>query len=240
MRLEQGDAFGRALLDQLEGKNVTVIVERDDGLVDTEAMAWYFSGLRKWHTSERKALRYLGGRVLDVGCGAGRVALHLQERGHEVVATDVSPLALEVCRRRGVRDTRLLPVTRIDSSLGRFDTIVLFGNNFGLLATPRRARWLLRRLRSMTTEDARILAGCHDPHVTADPVHRSYHERNRRRGRLAGEARFRVRYGKEATPWMDWLFISSREMEEIVAGTGWALQHVLDEEANYVGVIGRA
>jgi SAM-dependent methyltransferase len=237
---EQGDAFGRALLDQFEGKDVTVVVERDDGLVDTEAMAWYLSGPRKWHASERQALRYVRGRVLDVGCGAGRVALELQERGHDVVATDVSPLALEICRRRGVRDARLLPLTRIDSTVGGFDTVVLFGNNFGLLANPRRARWMLRRLRSVTGKDARILAGCHDPHLTDDPVNRSYYERNRASGRMAGEARFRVRYGTTATPWMDWLLVSPREMEVIVAGTGWRLRHVLHDEANYVGVIERA
>jgi SAM-dependent methyltransferase len=237
---EQGDAFGRALLDQFEGRNVTVVVERDDGLVDTEAMAWYLSGPRKWHGSERQALRYVRGRVLDVGCGAGRVALELQERDHEVVATDVSPLALEVSRRRGVRDARLLPLTRIDSSLGRFDTIVLFGNNFGLLANPRRARWMLRRLKSVTSEEGRILAGCHDPHASDDPVDRSYHERNQRRGRLAGEARFRVRYGSETTPWMAWLLVSPTEMEEIVAGTGWTMRHVLHDEANFVGVLERA
>jgi SAM-dependent methyltransferase len=236
---ERGDAFGRALLDQFEGKNVTVIVERDDGLVDTEAMAWYFSGPGKWHASERKALRYVRGRVLDVGCGAGRVALLLQERGHEVVAIDVSPDAVEICSRRGARDAQLLPFTRIDSSLGRFDTIVLFGNNFGLLSNPRRARWLLRRLKSLTSEDARILAGCHDPHAADDAVNRSYHGRNRRRGRMAGEARFRVRYGAEATPWFDWLLVSPEEMEEIVAGTGWELRHVLHDEANFVGVIER-
>jgi SAM-dependent methyltransferase len=237
---DQGDAFGRALLDQLEGKNVTVIVERDDGLVDTESIAWYFSRPRKWHACERKALRYVRGRVLDVGCGAGRVALELQERGHDVVATDVSPLALEVCRRRGVGDARLLPLTRIGSSIGRFDTIVLFGNNFGLLGDPRRARWLLRRLRSVTTDHARILAGCHDLRATDDPIDRVYRERNRRRGRMAGEARFRVRYGTEATPWMDWLLVSPTEMEEIVAGTGWSVQRVLHDEANYVGVVERA
>jgi SAM-dependent methyltransferase len=237
---EQGDAFGRALLDQLEGGNATVVVERDDGLVDTESMAWYLSAPRKWHASERQALSYVRGRVLDVGCGAGRVALELQERGHDVVAIDVSPLALEACRRRGVRDARLLPLTRIESSLGRFDTIVLFGNNFGLLASPRRARWLLRRLKAVASEDTRILAGCHDPHLSDDPVNRSYYERNRRRGRLAGEARFRVRYGTEATPWMNWLSVSPAEMEEIVAGTGWTLRHVLHNEANYVGVIERA
>jgi SAM-dependent methyltransferase len=237
---ELGDAFGRALLDQFEGKNVTVIVERDDGLVDTEALAWYFAGPRKWHASERKALRYVRGRVLDVGCGVGRAALQLQERGHDVVATDISPLALEVCRRRGVRDARLLPFTRIDSSIGRFDTIVLFGNNFGLFANPRRARWMLRRLKSVTTEDGRIIVGCHDPHGTEDPEHRSYHERNRRRGRMAGQARFRVRYRTYATPWFEFLMVSPEEMKEIVDGTGWTVRRVFSGEANFAGVIERA
>jgi hypothetical protein len=58
-------------------------------------------------------------------------------------------------------------------------------------------------------------------------------------GRMAGEARFRVRYGAEATPWFDWLLVSPEEMEEIVAGTGWELRHVLHDEANFVGVIER-
>ena len=140
------------------------MVERDDGYVETETIAWYFGGLRQWHPSERQALRHVRGRVLDIGAGAGRAALELQKRGHEVVAVDISPLAIDVCRKRGVRDARVLPVTKIDSSLGTFDTVALFGNNFGLFATARRARWMLRRLRATTAPDARIIAVSYDPY----------------------------------------------------------------------------
>ncbi len=157
-----------------------------------------------------------------------------------MVAIDVSPAAVEVCRRRGVRDARILPYTQIDSSLGRFDTIALFGNNFGLFANPNRARWMLRRLKRVTSDDARILAGCHDPHDTDDPDNLEYHERNRRRGRMIGQVRVRVRYRKEASPWFDWLLASPAEVEEISAGTGWELRHVFDGDANFAAVLERA
>ena len=84
--------------------------------------------------------------VLDVGCGAGRVCLHLQEQGHEVIGIDNSPLAVKVARERGVQDARVLSITQASrNKLGQVDTIVMMGNNFGLFASPKRARWLLRR-----------------------------------------------------------------------------------------------
>ena len=217
-----------------------MVVERDDGYVETEAVAWYFSELRKWHPSERKALRFVRGRVLDIGCGAGRVALELQKRGHAVVGIDVSPLAIEICRRRGVNDVRRLPFTKIDSSLGRFDTIVMFGNNFGLFENEKRARWLLRRLRGLTGADARIVAVSHDPYGTESPEHLAYHERNRARGRMPGQIRGRLRYRGETGPWFDYLMVSPTEMESIVEGTGWTLVRVLRDEAFYTGIIERA
>ena len=237
---EQEDAFGRALLDELERGGARIVVERDDGYVENETIAWYFGGLRQWHPSERKALRHVHGRVLDIGAGAGRAALELQKRGHEVVAIDISPLAIDVCRKRGVRDARVLPVTKIDSSLGAFDTVALFGNNFGLFSTTRRARWLLRRLRSMTTLEARIIAVSYDPYGTTNPDDLAYFERNRRRGRLGGQIRLRVRYRAYATPWVDYLMVSLDEMREIVSGTGWEIDEVFTDDNFFVAVIGCA
>jgi SAM-dependent methyltransferase len=135
------DAYGRALLDFLEGRPAFEVVERDDGYLDVGGgPASYFASSALWPESERRALRHVRGRVLDVGAGAGRISLHLQEKGHEVVAIDNSPLAVEVCKRRGVADARLLPFTKIDKSLGVFDTVVMFGNNFGLSEARRERR----------------------------------------------------------------------------------------------------
>lgn len=186
------------------------------------------------------ALRLVRGRVLDVGCGAGRVVLELQLRGHDVVGIDVSPLALDVARRQGAQDVREVPVTQVGRPLGGFDTFVLFGGNFGLMGGRRRAPWLLRRFRSIANEDARILAESVDPYVTDNEDHLAYHERNRRLGRMPGQLRIRIRHGIYRTPWFDYLLASPDEMADLAQGTGWELTRVIDEgEPVYVGVLER-
>lgn len=223
------DAYGHGVLDHLEGRAWVEVVEREDGIVAPDAgPAGYFADPKKWPAWEKRALRLARGRVLDVGAGAGRVALYLQERGHGVVAIDNSPLAVKVCRRRGVKDARVVPFTRISRKLGVFDTIVMFGNNFGLFGTPERARWMLRRLRKLTSANAPIIAQSLDPYATSEPVHHAYHRLNRRRGRMAGQLRIRVRYKGYTTPWFDYLIVSPKEMTEILAGTGWHVERIFE------------
>lgn len=230
------------ILEYLETGEGIEIVERDDGFINASAFgpAAYFLPFRRWPKSERQAFRLARGRVLDVGCGAGRVALELQERGHDVVGIDLSPLAVEVSGRRGVRDARVLSVTQVGRSLGLFDTFVMFGNNFGLMGSGRRAPWLLRRFRSIANQGARILAESVNPYATDKPEHLAFHKRNRRRGRMGGQLRIRIRQGTCATPWFDYLLVSPEEMASLAEGTGWELTRVIDEgEHVYVGVLER-
>jgi SAM-dependent methyltransferase len=239
---EHEDAYGRLILDYLEGSPAPEIVERDDGFITASRFGpdFYFAPFRRWPKTQRSAVRLVRGRVLDVGCGAGRVALELQERGHEVVGIDVSPLAVEIARRRGAKDVRQLAVTRVGPGLGRFDTIVMFGNNCGLLGNARRAPWLLRRFKSLTSPGARILAESTDPYATDRPEHLAFHERNRRRGRMAGQLRIRIRHGVYRTPWFDYLLASPEELAGLARGTGWELTRVIgDGEPSYVGVLER-
>jgi SAM-dependent methyltransferase len=224
------DAFGEMLLAGADAE----IVERDDGFI-AASMLNYFAPVRRWSTVERRALRFVRGRVLDVGVGAGRVALELQTRGREVVAIDVSPGAVEVARRRGVRDVRLLALEDVGASLGHFDTVVMYGNNFGLFASPAKARRLLRRLRPGAD---RIVASSNDPYGTDDPAHLAYQARNRERGRMSGQLRLRVRYRDLVGPWFEYLIVSPDEMAEIVDGTGWHISRLIQDEGSpYVAVL---
>ncbi len=236
---KEQDAYGHAMLDYLEGRRGwTPMIERDDGLVDADVgVAQYFAD--KWNASEREALKLVRGRTLDVGAGAGRVALHLQKRGHEVVAIDISPLAVQVCKKRGVTSARVMPFTAVDRRLGTFDSLVMWGNNFGLFGTAKRARWMLRRLKALTSPGARIVATTVDIYKNAPPEHLAYHRFNRRRGRMAGEIRIRVRYKTFTTPWFDYMMVAPHEMHTILDGTGWFLERAVAQAGSpvYVAVI---
>jgi SAM-dependent methyltransferase len=214
------------------GEEAVEIVERDDGFITASRFGpkIYFAPLRNWFKNERGAIRFARGRVLDVGAGAGRVALHLQQRGQTVVAIDNSPGAVEVMRKRGVRDARTVAIEDVGPELGTFDSIVMFGNNIGLLANRTKGRRLLRRLHQSTSDGGRIVGSSLRVYDTDNPDHLAFHERNRQRGRMGGQLRLRIRFGMLASPWFEYLMLPPEELEELAAPAGWQIARVIDGE----------
>ena len=234
-----GDAYGELMLAALEGRHAPEIVEREDGFISASPIGpgLYFEPFRRWPAHHRRGMRFVRGRVLDVGCGAGRVCLYLQERGLDVVGIDVSPGVVEVSRRRGVRDARVLSIDDVDESLGVFDTIVMLGNNFGLFASAAKAGRLLRRFHRLTSARGRIVAESRNPYETEDPGHLAYQARNRDRGRMSGQLRIRVRYQELATPWFEYLIVSPDELRELAEPAGWNVARLIESDDLYVAVL---
>jgi SAM-dependent methyltransferase len=243
-----GDVFGDVVRDALAvargvgrrplaggrlPRPVIEIVERDDGLINGVLAAPYLDEPDRWPAHDRRALDRARGRVLDVGVGAGRVALALQERGVPVTGLDISPGAIEVCRARGVRDLVHASVEEHATAGHRYDTFLLLGNNLGLLEGRERAPAFLAALARMASPGAQVIAQGTDPYGTTDPVQVAYHERNRRHGRLGGQLRLRLRYRELATDWFDYLVCSPDELAELVAGTGWRLTDIDNTDAPY-------
>jgi hypothetical protein len=245
MLKDHQDAYGHGVYDYFRGRGGFEVIEREDGFIATsQGPRAYLADYRDWPPAQRRAMNYVTGRVLDIGCGAGRVALYLQKKGFDVTGIDVSPLGIRVCRLRGLKKARVMSITEVSARLGRFDTLLMMGNNFGLFGNPKRARWLLRRFHGMTGERAGIIAESRNPYPrpgqTIDRRHLEYQRWNRQKGKMSGQLKIRARYKQYATPWFEYLIVSPKEMETILKGTGWRVREFIDAgDATYVAVIGK-
>ncbi|TDD25376.1 class I SAM-dependent methyltransferase [Actinomadura sp. KC06] len=219
------DGYGALLRDAYQagprrGTHLQII-ERDDGFVSIEDAYRYFTRPDEWIAGERQAVALASGRVLDVGCAAGRHMLALTG-DHEVVGIDPSPGAVAVARAHGL-DARVGTVTD-PGELGGFDTLLMLGGNLGLLGTQAHAPVVLDSLARLARTGAQLLAIGHDPHKSAAPEHRAYHDRNADYGRLPGQVRMRVRYKTWTSDWFDRLLLSPDELRALLAGSAWTLR----------------
>jgi SAM-dependent methyltransferase len=240
MKVNQ-DAYGKQLLAQYNHQTpLAEIIERDDNYIDTGSDAGlYFTEYADWSPLEHRAIEFAAGRILDVGCGAGRHAIYLQAKGFDVTGIDNSPGAIKVCKSRGLKKALVRPITEVDKfKADSFDTIQMFGNNFGLFGSFDAARQILKKFARITAPDAQIIAQSRNPYKTSEPEHLEYHRLNKRRGRMGGQLRMRVRFGKTIGEWFDYLFVSPAEMQVILKETDWQIKEFIEPKAaSYFAII---
>ncbi|MCK4872952.1 MAG: class I SAM-dependent methyltransferase [Phycisphaerales bacterium] len=124
------------------------------------------------HERQIAALRRLpvGGRILDLGCGDGRVLVPLVESGHRVVGVDWDGLALDACRAQlPDANVELLEADIFSGDWparfeGAFETILCLGNTFLLLHDTSRAGRFMRSVRALLMPGGvfHIDALCHE------------------------------------------------------------------------------
>ena len=241
------DLQGHMFSDYHNGQADVEVVEREDGLIDTSSDTNglgprdYFAEYADWAEHQKLAVEYATGRVLDIGCAAGRYALYLQEQGHEVLGIDNSALAIDVCQHRGLKNALVMSTSRLSAETGIFDTILMMGRNFGHLGSSTRARSLLNKFAAMTGDDAKIIVETLDPYETADPRHLAYHQFNQDHGRMGGQLRLRIYYRQYTSPWFDYLFVSKAEIEDILDGTPWQVERYIDlvNTPTYVAILSK-
>lgn len=233
------DTYGMEIWDYLNNKTGAELIERDDGYIDISSGAkTYFSEYKNWKPLEKKAIKLAKGKVLDIGCGAGRISLYLQKKGFNVTAIDNSPLAIKTSKKRGVEKAKVLPIENLDNLNEKFDTILMFGNNFGLFANKTKSKSILKAMEKITTDNAIIIAESNDPYKTDNKFHKMYHKFNKKRGRMPGQIKIRILYKIFKGDWFDYLFVSKKEMKTLLKGTGWKIRKFIDSgNTSYFAII---
>lgn len=113
----------------------------------------YDADLALWEELASEAI----GPVLDLGCGTGRVALHLARRGHQVTGLDVDAGLIEAFAERAVG----LPAHPVTADARNFD----LGAEFGLALAPMQLVQLLD-----TPADRLAFLSCIASHLRPDGV----------------------------------------------------------------------
>jgi SAM-dependent methyltransferase len=103
------------------------------------------------------------GRVLDVGCGAGRLLGYIAELGADAHGVDISQTMVEACRRRFPgADVRVGELETLSATVeGPFDLILLSDNVLDVLDDGRR-RAALTAMRALLPERGLLVFSSHN------------------------------------------------------------------------------
>ncbi len=104
-----------------------------------------------------------GSRILDAGCGPGRVGGRLHALGHDVVGVDVDPALIEAAEADHPGPVWLVgDLAQLDlparGVAADFDVIIAAGNVMGFLAPSTRVE-VLRRFAAHLAPDGRAIIG---------------------------------------------------------------------------------
>lgn len=224
------DLMGKAIWDYFhnnrpEDIHTETSISEDDLL----PVAHLFREFKDMNPIEQKALELAKGKVLDVGAAAGPHTLFLQDlRKLEVIALDVSPKSIEVCKLRGVKNAVCSSVLEFEGE--KFDTILLLMNGTGIFQTFDKIQIYLEKLYSLLNKNGQILIDGTDliymySQVNGPdlPIERYY-----------GEVDYYLSYKGEKENPMTWLYLDYGSLKQFARNQGFSSEMVMRDENAYL------
>ena len=223
----KADPLGRAILDFWNGQTkAEVQVFSDQADPDVIPVSYLFRTEPEMPEREREALSLCRGRVLDVGAGAGSHALALQEKGLDCTALEISEMACDAMKARGVQ--HILCGDFFALAPQAFDTLLLLMNGVGLAGTMENLPRFLETCKKWLAPGGQIL-------LESSDILYLYEEEDGSvlvdlNGSYYGELTYVMQYKKEQTAPFPWLFIDFGLLQEHADSVGLAATLLREEE----------
>ena len=165
--------------------------------------------------SDRELLAHCDGPTLDVGCGPGRMAEHLQHSGVDVLGIDVVPEAVAQTRARGASALERDVYARLPGE-GGWTCALLADGNIGIGGDPVA---LLRRVADVLEADGWVVTDLSPP------------------GTRPGRHRMRLECdGRRSAPFW-WSVLGVDDVAGYAAAAGLWLSHLREHDGRWFGVL---
>ena len=222
------DPMGSAIADYFaKGKSAKLRVlssQFEEDEIPTEQL---FRTYDEMPELEQEALQLAKGRILDCGAGSGCHALALQEMGKDVEAIDISPLSVEVMKKRGVKEAYCVNLFD-ENYLQKFDTILMLMNGSGIIGKLENMGAFFTKMKQllnpggciyMDSSDLRYLFEDEDGSFLIDLAAGYY-----------GEIDFRMQYKQIKGEPFDWLYVDFQTLSYYANENGFKAEMVKEGE----------
>lgn len=230
MSEHSGDPIGAAILEFAKTKKPDdIIVMSDiceDDIIPIEVLFRKFDEMPEL---EQIAIDSAKGRVLDVGAGTGVHALELQDRGHDVLAIEISAGAVSYMNQIGLKAKK---IDFFELKNEKFDTILMLMNGIGIAGTLSNLPKTLEHAKSLLNPGGKILCDSSDiKYLYEDEEGALWVDLN---SEYYGNFRFQMKYKKEIGPWFDWLYVDFDNLFNAAKKVGLKAKRIYSNEDHFL------
>lgn len=212
----QEDVFGEAIHDYYVNgnKSAKISVHSADFDDDEIPVDYLFRSYEEMPLIEKTALQLAQGNILEVGCGVGSHALHLQSKMKKITAIDISPLSIEVAKMRGVHQAVCADFFDFESDQ-EFDTILMLMNGIGIAGKVNRLHVFFQQAKKLLSKKGQILLD------SSDLIYLFEEDDVSNQPTYYGELSYQISYKNIMSEEFDWLYLDFESLKVLAQMNGF-------------------
>jgi len=214
------DLLGQVLVDFYNGKGSALLINNKYGDPEEMPVEVFFREKEDLTDLEKAAISHCKGNILDVGAGAGAIALMLQD-SFEVTAIESSEGASQVMKALEVRNGITGDV--FDYAGENYDTLLLLMNGIGIVGRLDNLQKSLIHFAEMLNPDGQILLDSSD-------ISYLYEGEDKPANKYFGQLTYQYAYKNQIGDWFDWLYVDFDTLSEHAEKAGLQAELLIQDE----------